>query len=42
MLRLITLSRETFLSVTVLIEYPTITAHSKYAPPPDSRLVLME
>jgi hypothetical protein len=32
-LRIITLSRETFLSVTVLIEYPTITAHSKYAPP---------
>jgi hypothetical protein len=31
-LRLITLSRETFLSATVLIEYPTITAHPKYAP----------
>jgi hypothetical protein len=32
-LRLITLSTETFLSVTVLIEYPTVTEHSKYAPP---------
>jgi hypothetical protein len=32
-LRLITLSKDPFLSVTVLIEYPTITAHSKYAPP---------
>jgi len=32
-LPLITLSRETYLSVTVLVEYPTITAHSKYAPP---------
>jgi Nucleotidyl transferase AbiEii toxin, Type IV TA system len=32
-LRLITLSRETFLRVTVLIEHSTITAHSKYGPP---------